>query len=198
MPRISLLEQAHRQIEQRLRPGDLAVDATVGNGHDTLFLARCVGDSGQVFGFDLQDQALENTRQKLSASGYEQVVTLWLKDHATLAETLPAASVGQIAAVMFNLGYLPGSDKSLATQPDSTIAALNAACRVLAAGGLLTVIAYPGHRGGEQETEAVALWMQRLETAWFRWTRVAVDPRNAAAPVLYIVEKNAADELSAL
>ena len=155
-----LTELARQAVGERLHPGDTAVDATAGNGHDTLFLARQVGEGGRVLAFDIQGEALAATRARLEAAGVARRVTLLETSHHRLG-----AFVGHLPhpprAVMFNLGYLPGGDRSRITNPASTLPALESALACLAAGGVLSVIAYPGHPGGHQETEAVEAWFRR-------------------------------------
>ena len=186
MQRISLLKLAHEIIGDALRPGDIAVDATVGNGHDTAFLADCVGPSGRLYGFDSQQQALAATLAKLDM---RTGVALIHASHADMSANIPAQFHGKIRACMFNLGYLPGGDKRLVTHVDSTLAALTCAAGILATGGILTVIAYPGHPGGEQETAQVKHWCGQLDAAQFNVKTVYSDKGNAAAPRLFVICK---------
>ncbi len=154
-----LTRLAHARLAEHLSPGDIAIDATAGNGHDTLFLARRVGPEGQVHAFDVQPRALAATRERLAASGCETPVRLYLESHARMQAVLPAELAGRVAAVTFNLGYLPGSDHAVVTARDSTLEALAQALALLRPGGLLSVLAYRGHPGGETEARAVATWL---------------------------------------
>ncbi|TVM19462.1 16S rRNA (cytosine(1402)-N(4))-methyltransferase [Oceanidesulfovibrio indonesiensis] len=140
----------------------LAVDATVGNGRDTLLLAHHVGEGGRVYGFDVQRRGLDIAWQRLTKAGMEQRVTLLHAGHERMAELLPADAQGRVRAVMFNLGYLPGSDKNVVTRPETTRAALAAALSVLAPGGLVSIVAYPAHPGGAKELAAVREWCASL------------------------------------
>ena len=189
MTRISLLESAHALIGQHLSPGDAAVDATVGNGHDTLFLAQCVGGQGRVFGFDVQSTAIESTRQRLRQHEMEQRVTLIQTSHAEMRQAIPAEYHGRLRAVMFNLGYLPGADKSVITQADSSLAAVDDACRLLAGDGLMTVLAYPGHAGGDDETRCLEAWLTRLDAGVFQWRTVLSQHHRDSAPRLFVIRK---------
>lgn len=186
MQRISLVKLAHEIIGNTLRPGDIAVDATVGNGHDTAFLASCVGPSGRLYGFDKQQEAIAATSAKLSI---HPGVTLIHANHADMAANIPAQLHGEIRACMFNLGYLPGGDKRMITRADSTLAALTCAERMLATGGIITVIAYPGHQGGEQETAQVKHWCEQLDTERHTLETFYSDEHNAAAPRLFVICK---------
>ncbi|WNQ10355.1 class I SAM-dependent methyltransferase [Paenibacillus aurantius] len=161
---LSVLSFAHKLVSERMRPGEPAVDATTGNGVDTLFLARLSGPKGCVYGFDVQEQALSNTRQRLAAEPEGQApVHLFKLSHARLAEVIPDEHAGRLAAVMFNLGYLPGSgDERIITRPDSTLPALNGALSLLRPGGIVTVLLYPGHEGGAEECREVERWAAAL------------------------------------
>lgn len=172
-----ITQQAHELLATYAR-GSLAIDATAGNGHDTLFLANLVGPTGTVWAFDIQPEALCRTAARLE--GQQISVQLRLKsghpvpttdvshrviaieaDHAEIALSLPPEIRGRVAVIMFNLGYLPGADKECITTTSSTLTALDAAIMLLAPGGVLTVVVYPGHPGGREEAEAVRSWFQQ-------------------------------------
>lgn len=159
-------EAAHDRVRASLRHGDRAIDATAGNGWDTQFLAESVGSCGQVWALDVQPAALEATARRLAAAGLSNV-ELIQADHARMETLIPLEFHGHIQAIMFNLGYLPGGDKSVVTQTPSTITALAAAVRLLAAGGVLSVIAYPGHPGGAAEQQAVDAFLCQLTPSEF-------------------------------
>jgi SAM-dependent methyltransferase len=161
---LSVLGMAHRLAAERIAPGDPAVDATVGGGNDTLLLARSVGRGGIVYGFDIQEEALERARRKLAAEGeaLSGRVEFILADHAQMAGRLPGQVRGKLGAVMFNLGYLPGGDPAVITLPPTTLKALATAAEWLKPGGVLTIVVYPGHPGGREEAEAVEAWCRSL------------------------------------
>jgi SAM-dependent methyltransferase len=157
-----LVEQAQGFIAAALRPGDIALDATVGNGHDALFLAQAAGEAGWVYGLDIQEQALAATRERLDQAGMADRVTLMHRDHADLAGPLPPVPDRDIRAAMMNLGYLPGSGKGVITRAGSTLAALQGITIRLAPGGRLSVLAYTRHPGGLDEARAVCAWAHSL------------------------------------
>jgi predicted methyltransferase len=165
---LNVSQLAHFCVAAVLQPGEAAIDATVGNGYDTVFLARQVGDKGRVFGFELQVEALEKARKRLRMAGLDTCVTLFLKGHEHMATTLATVWHGRIGAVMFNLGYLPGgNDRGCITRPETTLQALNAALQLLRPGGLISVVAYPGHPGGAEEAERVRVWAAALEATQY-------------------------------
>ena len=119
-----LVERVHAALAEVLRPGDFAIDATAGHGNDVEFLAQLVGDSGKVHAFDLQQAALDTTEEKLREAGLLDRCALHHASHERMAEILPSEMLGHTKAIVFNLGYLPGGDKSIVTTATSTLAAL--------------------------------------------------------------------------
>lgn len=163
----SILPFAQSLVRDATTEGDWAIDATVGNGHDTLTLAHAVGASGHVVGFDVQEAALGATRERLQQAGVLDRVDLVHAGHETMAAHVPEAWEGGVSAVMFNLGYLPGSDKTRITRPETTCQALAAAVPLVRPGGVITVVLYTGHAGGRKEADAVHAWAAGLDAR--RW-----------------------------
>lgn len=188
---VSVLTMAQRLVAERLAPGGVAVDATAGGGVDTLFLARAAGPGGCVYAFDVQEAAIARARARLAEAaerGMLAKVELIHAGHERMAEFVPAGAHGRVRAVMFNLGYLPGADPGVITVPETTLAALEAGLALLAPGGVLTAVLYPGHAGGEPEADAVAAWMAAVpgEAAQTMLYRFAQKPH---APYLVALEK---------
>lgn len=166
--------------------GDHVVDATAGNGYDTAFLAGLVGPEGRVDAFDIQENALNATRKRLQKEGLDDGrVQLHLASHAQMAAYVSAP----VGAVMFNLGYLPGSDKSCVTRADGTLEALSAAAGLLRMGGIMTVMCYSGHPGGAEETGAVSDWLATLPIGEWLVLNITQANGRADAPSLFIVHK---------
>ena len=180
-------ELAHVLIRRTVKPGDRVVDATVGNGHDTLMLADLVGPSGYVHGFDVQKAALDATAQRID--GRPQV-TLVHAGHETLAEHIPAGDAGCLAAVMFNLGYLPGAPRDIVTQAETTCAALEHSLDRLAPGGLVTLVLYPGHPGGAEEAAAVRSFAERLPEEFAVSHYARINTRQPAPELLAIQRRD--------
>lgn len=176
-------ELAHFLLRQKLKSGDFVVDATVGNGHDTLFLAERVGTAGRVLGFDIQKAALT---QAAHLVGLLPQVTLVHAGHETLSEHFAADE--EVAAVMFNLGYLPGGPKEIITRAETTLAALEQALAHIREGGLITITLYCGHEGGESEAEAVRSFLQK-QPAVFEVNRHVRLNAHSPAPELIVVER---------
>jgi tRNA1(Val) A37 N6-methylase TrmN6 len=180
-------ELAHRLLEGVVGEGGLAIDATAGNGHDTLFLARWVGPSGRVLAFDVQAAAIESARTLLEQAGVAERVEFHQKSHALLANH---AEEGSVDVVMFNLGYLPGADRGVITETGETLSALDASARVLRPGGWLCVICYPGHAGGDDESVAVMRWMEARAASGWRVARYGFIGTRKPAPFLLVAVKS--------
>ncbi|MGC4013987.1 MAG: class I SAM-dependent methyltransferase [Luteolibacter sp.] len=179
-------ELAHRLLEEVLKPGDHVIDATCGNGHDTLFLARRVGVTGRVYAFDVQEAAIQSAGRLVESQDVAAQVEFHCESHARLAER---AASGSIAAVMFNLGYLPGADHSIITCVSETLPALQAATSVLRPGGWLGVVCYPGHEGGDDEALEVENWMAALAPGGWRVARYGMLGTRRPAPFLLVAVK---------
>jgi ubiquinone/menaquinone biosynthesis C-methylase UbiE len=189
MQPISLVTEAHNAVIKVLRLGDIAIDATCGNGHDTLFLAKQVGTTGKVYGFDIQQSALDLTTLKLKEQQQFYQVELIYAGHENIKQHVLTQHQSSITAIMFNLGYLPGSDKSIITQAETTVAALKASCRLLKPSGLITIIAYPRHQGGLQELESLQDWTSELDKAVFQNQILVIDENDLSKPRLFTVKK---------
>ncbi|TVY09744.1 tRNA (mnm(5)s(2)U34)-methyltransferase [Paenibacillus cremeus] len=189
---ISILSFAHKLIEERTYAGDIAVDATAGNGVDTVFLARLVGSEGTVHAFDVQRQALDSTAARVDKECPDHgpdAVRLHLRSHAELPQVLSPDEHGRVAAVMFNLGYLPGDDHATITQPESTLSALTASAEALRRGGIITAVLYTGHPGGAEEAEAVEQWAAALPQKEFQVLQYRFFNQKNHPPYLIAIEK---------
>lgn len=158
-----ILSYARSLMQRVIRPGAMAIDGTVGNGHDTLFLAKLVGENGRVFGFDIQERAILQTKELLGKNGVRNRVKLFHQGHETITESLPADVHGKISGAMFNLGYLPGGDKTIVTKPETTIAAITQMIDMLGSGGILTLAIYPGHEEGAHERDVILDFVKNLD-----------------------------------
>ncbi len=183
-PSQSLVTLAHQSLIQHLRPGDIAIDATLGNGHDALFLAQIIGEHGQLYGFDIQPAAIEKTTERLKHHSVTAAFKGFQQCHSTMTECIPLEQHGQIAAIMFNLGYLPRGDKHIITQTETTLSALKQAITLLAKNGILSILSYPGHPGGNEETQQVSQWVTELKNCEKKYY---CDPDNPKSPVLFLL-----------
>lgn len=177
---------AREALQQAVKPGDTVADATMGNGHDTLFLAEKVGSEGHVFAFDIQEEAVESTRRLLEEHHLADRVTLFRRSHADLAEVVPR---GELIAVVFNLGWLPGGDHRITTRCASTEKAVRCALDCLKPGGIVTLCAYPGHEEGSRELEMLVRLFSGLSNRTYNVLRQTFLNAGAGAPECFIVQK---------
>ncbi|MHB8120740.1 MAG: tRNA (mnm(5)s(2)U34)-methyltransferase [Desulfuromonadaceae bacterium] len=176
---------SHLFLHTLVRDGDSVIDATCGNGHDTLLLATLAGSTGHVWGFDIQEQAIAETDRRIAEAGLSDRVTLLQRGHEELAEHVTRP----VQAVLFNLGYRPGGDRSVITQPDTTGRALEQALVLLAPGGVVIVTVYPGHSGGAEEQSTVEEWAAALPPRTFHCWRMGQTNVTTSAPYLLLVQR---------
>ncbi|WP_391202730.1 class I SAM-dependent methyltransferase [Psychrobacillus sp. L4] len=153
-----VLPFAKELLTSVIEPGDFVVDATAGNGHDTLFLAKLVGEAGHVYAFDVQPEAIQSTEEKLVEANLLSRATLILDGHENVSKYIQK----EIAAAIFNLGYLPGSDLQIVTKGNSTIQAVASLLEMLKVGGLIILVVYSGHPGGKEEKDALMDYVMQL------------------------------------
>jgi methylase of polypeptide subunit release factors len=170
--------------------GAVAIDATVGNGYDTLFLAHAVGPSGQVIGFDVQKAALKNASELLRFTGMIDRVRLVLGCHSGIEDYLRNGRPVQIG--MFNLGYLPRGDRSIVTRAATTLAAIDGLLRRLSVGGRITILSYRGQFSEPEEYEEVKRYLESVTGVLVR--EIASQSGSEISPRLFLLEKIAAPE----
>lgn len=182
--RESLTNKAHQWLKTRIQQGQHVIDATAGNGYDTVFLARLVGTKGKVYAFDIQEQAIANTHRRLQEEGIQQV-ELFQCCHSKMQTSLPASTLGFINGVMFNLGYLPRADKTIITRSVTTLSALQQLTAIVANPAYITIIAYPGHTGGKEEQREIEHW---LNGQHFSIETVESETPTDISPKLYLIK----------
>lgn len=166
------IKMAHRLVSMVLKPGDTAVDATAGNGNDTLFLSQVVGPDGVLYAFDNQPSAIGKTAEKIKASQNKPRLYLINDGHENMQKYVNQ----KVQAVMFNLGYLPGTGHRFCTKPESTLIALEQAKNLLAVNGIITVVVYTGHEGALKEKNVVDSWASSLPQE--EWTVITCSYTN--------------------
>lgn len=179
------VELLWEMIPEILGEGDVAVDATVGNGRDTVALCRLVGATGRVYGFDIQEEALERARMLLEETLPGAPCTLIRCCHAQMAETVSEP----LDLVLFNLGYLPGGDKAVTTLAETTLEAMVASLRLLKPGGKLAAVLYPGHEAGAREAEVVKAWAASLDQKQYAAVSMNFINQINHPPQLLLIEK---------
>ena len=183
---IDLLDLQKHFILTHLKEGDVAVDFTMGNGHDTEFLSKTVGENGKVYAFDVQEQALRSTEKHLREVGCPENYTLILDSHHNVKKY-----VGEkIRAGMFNLGYLPGSDKTVTTMRETTLPAIEAAIDLMDRDAIILVAVYPGHKEGEEEGKLICEYLSSLSRYKVCATRINI-LNSPTSPFFIIIENKA-------
>lgn len=205
--KMNLLVKATKIVEyivsDYLREGDLAVDATCGNGNDALMLAELVGENGKVVAFDIQQGALEMTQamlrrhertcilkenQDMDTRSYQ--VDLILDSHENMAKYIEkdVASV-----ILFNLGYLPGGEHHVVTKVETTLMAVQEAVELIRKDGLVAVTFYPGHPEGFHEKEQLSEYLRKLDRSRFHVVSVCMvnQEREGKLPpeIVFITKK---------
>ena len=172
-------------IRQQVHEGDFCIDATMGNGNDTLLLAQLCGESGTVLAFDIQKQALTATRKRLAENRAPENYRLLLESHANLSRY---AEPDSVSCIVFNFGYLPGGDHTLATRGETSIAALTQALSLLKKGGMISLCIYSGGDSGFEERDQILTWLKKLDP--HKYLVIKSDyynrPNNPPIPVLII------------
>lgn len=158
-----ILPFARSLLLNAVSSGDIVVDATLGNGHDSLFLAKIVGTNGRVYGFDIQETAIINSKERLNKDNLLNQVTLIHKGHEHISDSIPETYHGKITGAIFNLGYLPGGDKSIVTKPHTTISAIEQLLNIMAPEGIIVLVIYHGHTEGEVERDYLLQYVKNLD-----------------------------------
>lgn len=180
-----VLQYAQTLLKSAIGDGDIAVDATAGNGHDTLFLAELVGDDGFVYAFDVQKQAVDATLHRLLDHALEHRAVVLKDGHENVAKYVDKPVSGAI----FNLGYLPGSDHEVITRPNTTIQALESLLKLLKIGGIVVLVIYHGHEGGKEERDEVIRFVSELPQKYVHVLRYEFLNQKNDPPFVIALEK---------
>ena len=177
-------------IRQQVQEGDFCIDATMGNGNDTLLLSQLCGKSGKVLAFDIQQEALDATRIYLSEHGIadpERTNIRLICDSHTEIDRYLAEVPGEISAFVFNLGFMPGRDKTIMTTEDTSLPAIKKAINLVKTGGIVSVMAYSGHKEGEAECAAIYEFLKTLPSKKYHVAYVHMINQKKTAPSLFLV-----------
>ncbi len=173
-------------IENHVKPGDIVLDCTVGNGNDTLFLSKMVGSEGKVYGFDIQKKAIKSTKELLTKENSIENVVLFNDSHENIHQYIDE----KLTFIIYNLGYLPKGDKSIKTNSISTINSIKQALELLDYNGLLVVTVYVGHADGPEEKQALEGLFLTLDQKSFNVLKYDFINQSNNPPVLFCLEKS--------
>lgn len=181
-----IIQYSHYLLEESVNDGETVVDATCGNGNDTLFLSELVGNKGHVYAFDIQKQAIQTTRHLLEQHSKKNV-TLIYDSHAHIDQYI--ANEQTIGGAIFNLGYLPKSDKTIITRADTTITALDKILMRLKRQGIVVLVIYHGHDGGKEEKKAILKHVIHLNQQKFTVLRYGFINQKNDPPFIIAIGK---------
>lgn len=180
-----VIQYAQTLLEMSITEGDIAVDATAGNGHDTLFLANLVGENGYVYAFDVQKEAVDATLHRLLDNALEHRAIVLRDGHENVAKYVTKP----VAGAIFNLGYLPGSNHDIVTMPNTTIQALESLLKLLKVGGIIVLVVYHGHEGGKEERDEVISYVSGLPQKFIHVLRYEFINQKNDPPFIIALEK---------
>lgn len=180
-----VLQYAKTLLAESIEEGEIAIDATAGNGHDTAFLAELVGDKGHVYAFDIQQEAVTNTISRLKENNHSQRATVLLDGHENISKYVQQ----EIATAVFNLGYLPGANHDVITRGNTTIQAIEQILQLLKVGGIIVLVVYHGHEGGKDERDTLIEYVRSLPQKYIHVLRYEFVNQKNDPPFIIALEK---------
>ncbi len=182
--RFQITEYCQQFVRDYIKEGDRCIDATAGNGGDTEFLCRMVGEKGRVYAFDIQTSALEHTKERLERNGFLDRAVLIRDGHERMQNYIEE----QAAAIMFNFGYLPGADHKIATKAETSLAAVKNGMELLKPGGVMSLCIYSGGDTGYEERNALLDFLKDLDPKrWLVLTHEFYNRKNDPPLPVFIV-----------
>lgn len=172
-------------LEKIVKKGDVVIDATMGNGYDTVYLGNLVGENGKVYAFDVQEEAIVSTRKKVIRDNMEERVELILDGHENLDKYVKE----EVGCVVFNLGYLPRAKHVIITKPDTTLQAIQKSLELLKPNGIISIAAYIGHEGGLDEKNHICEYLNKLDQNKYNVLHMEFTNQINNPPQLILVEK---------
>ncbi len=179
------LDISHKIIKDTIKLGDTVIDATMGNGNDTVLLAELIGEEGKVFAFDIQDLAISNTKYKLEVKGLTGRVNLIKDGHENFDKYIDK----EVSAIMYNLGYLPGGDHNIYTMPETTRASLIIGMEKLKVGGIISIVVYYGGDSGFVEKDDIVEFIKSIDNKKFSVLKCSWENQPNCPPIAIIIEK---------
>lgn len=172
-------------LEDVINEGDIVIDATMGNGYDTKYLAEKVGENGFVYSFDVQEEAIKSTKKRLEKAGLIDRVNLILDGHQNMDMYVNK----EVSCVMFNLGYLPRAKHQVITKPETTLEAIKKSLELLKPNGIVSIAIYTGHEGGMEECDEVFGYVSKLDQSEYSVLNCNFVNQINHPPRLIMIEK---------
>ncbi|MFW5991626.1 MAG: class I SAM-dependent methyltransferase [Halanaerobiaceae bacterium] len=157
------VEFSHALLRRHIDRGAYVIDATAGNGYDTLFLSGLVGKKGKIWALDIQKEAIANTQRLLKKNRAAEQVQLINGDHQHLLDYVNI----KVDGILFNLGYLPGGNKKIITKKETTLKALRDGLDILKSAGIIVLVVYTGHSGGQEELKSLLNFSEQLDAGTY-------------------------------
>ena len=179
------LDISHKMIRETVKIGDTVIDATMGKGKDTLFLADIVGENGKVYAFDIQKMALIQTAEKLKIAGFDRRVELIQEGHQNMKDHVKT----EVSAIMYNLGYLPGGDHNVFTMAETTKQAIEASLNLIKVGGIISIVVYYGGDSGYEEKNDLMEYIKTIDNKRFSVLKCSWENQLNDPPIAVIIEK---------
>ena len=172
-------------LEDVIKEGDIVIDATMGNGYDTKYLAEKVGENGLVYSFDVQEEAIKSTKKRLEKADLIDRVNLILDGHQNMDMYVNK----EVSCVMFNLGYLPRAKHQVITKPETTVEAIKKSLELLKPNGIVSIAIYTGHEGGMEECDEVFGYVSKLDQSEYSVLNCNFVNQINHPPRLIMIEK---------
>ena len=172
-------------LDKIVQKGDIVIDATMGNGYDTIYLGNLVGENGKVYAFDVQEEAIKSTKKKVERDNMTDRVELILDGHQNLDKYVKE----EVSCVVFNLGYLPRAKHVVITKPDTTLEAIKKSLKLLKPNGIISIAAYIGHEGGLEEKNYICEYLDNLNQNEFNVLHMQFTNQINNPPQLILIEK---------
>ena len=172
-------------LDRIIQKGDVVVDATMGNGYDTIYLANLVGSEGRVYSFDVQEEAIKSTSKKVDRDSLQDRVKLILDGHENIDKYINE----EVSCVVFNLGYLPRAKHCIITKPETTLTAIQKSLNLLKPHGIISIAMYTGHEGGMEEKDEVCNYLNSLDQNYFNVLHMNFTNQINNPPQLILVER---------
>lgn len=181
-----IIQYSHRLLKKAIVAGETVIDATCGNGKDTIFLSHLVGEDGNVLAFDIQEEAVQKTKEVVDFYERDNVKTIH-DSHENIGYYLEEDMA--VGAAIFNLGYLPGSDKEIITTGPSTVAAIETILSYLKKDGIIVIVIYHGHAGGKEEKEFILKYAIKLDQKKYNVLKYGFINQKNNPPFILAIQK---------
>lgn len=150
----------HHFMKEQIQKGDICIDATAGQGYDTLLLCQLVGETGKVIAFDIQPEAIDQTEKRLIDHQMEYRATLLLESHSQMKQY---AKENSVSCIVFNFGYLPGKDHKISTTPKTSLEGIEQGLHLLKKKGMMSLCIYSGRETGYEERQKILEYLETLD-----------------------------------